>query len=50
MWETHAIETVRGYGFTGKSRSAAVRFLLGLVDKGKKVTVLPKRSLHLHLN
>lgn len=33
----------------GKSRSAAVEFLLGLVeDQGEEVTVLPKRSMHFH--
>ena len=49
MWETYAVEADRGYGFVGKSRSAAVGFLLGLVeDQGEDVTVLPKRSMHFH--
>ena len=49
MWETYAVEADRGYGFVGKSRSAAVGFLLGLVeDQGEDVTVLPKRSMHVH--
>jgi hypothetical protein len=47
--ETHVVASARLHGFKSESRNAAVKFLLALVEGGQKVTVLPKRSLHLHI-